>query len=78
MDLGFLFDLQNNRRKIQISRDSTRSFTSCSRMLLYLNKNLELYKSHSILRPIPCQKLRLSHVNIFLRHYGGQLKTAAE
>ena len=23
-------------------------------------------------------KARLSHVNIFLRHYGGQLKTAVE
>ena len=28
--------------------------------------------------PIPRQKSRLSHVNIILRHYGGQLKTAVE
>ena len=28
--------------------------------------------------PIPRQKSRLSHVNGFLRHYGGQLKTKVE
>ena len=28
--------------------------------------------------PIPRHESRLSHVNIFLRHYGGQLKTAVE
>ena len=28
--------------------------------------------------PIPRHKSRLSHVNIYLRHYGGQLKTAVE
>ena len=28
--------------------------------------------------PIPCHKSRLSHLNDFLRHYGGQLKTVVE
>ena len=28
--------------------------------------------------PIPRHKLRFSHVNILLSHYGGQLKTAVE
>ena len=28
--------------------------------------------------PIPRHKSRLYHVNLFLRHYGGQLKTAVE
>ena len=28
--------------------------------------------------PIPCHKSRLSHVNVVLRYYAGQLKTAIE
>ena len=27
---------------------------------------------------IPRQKSRFSHVNVFLRHYGGQLKTVVK
>ena len=31
-----------------------------------------------ILRSDPHHKSRLSHLNVLLRHYGGQLKTALE
>ena len=56
-----------------------RFFTSITMSGLEVKASIHRSNTTSkITSKIPRQKSRLSHVNIVLRHYGGQLKTAVE
>ena len=52
---------------------------ACGKLFIVFVGSIDLEQPASLFSvPIPRHKSHLSHVNIFLRHYGGQLKTAVE